>query len=76
MYLAEEAASSTSTFTGFDIFILLFTVILVFAMYQLVKSEKKNFFAIGFTFVTLVLFLFMDVTMILGWFGKNWSMIL
>ncbi len=76
MYLAEETAATTSTFTGFDIFILLFTAILLFAMYQLVKSEKKNFFALGFTFVTLVLFLFMDATMILGWFGKTWSMIL
>lgn len=67
MLLAEEAAQSSSTFTGFDLFIILFTIIIIVGLYRLVVSKKKNYFAIGFCGVSLATFLFMDYIMISGW---------
>lgn len=70
MFLAAAAGETTSTFNGFDIFILLFTVILVVALFRLIKVRpKKNLFAIGFTFVSLLVFLATDYAMINAWFS-------
>ena len=48
---------------------ILFTVILLWAMVREVKRSPKNFFALGFTGVSLGTFLFLDVLMVLAWFG-------
>lgn len=66
MLLSAEATSS-STFSGFDIIVLLFTLILVFAMYRLLRTQQKNWFAILFCIASLGLFLFMDYHMIINW---------
>jgi hypothetical protein len=71
MLLSEAAAAtSTSSFTGFDIFVLLFTVILAIAMYRLVSAEKKNIFAIVFCFVSFAVFLVMDLIMVSNWMSS------
>ncbi|THF80729.1 hypothetical protein [Cohnella fermenti] len=69
MFLAANAAEeSTSTFTPFDVFMVIFTVLLVIGLVRLVMSSgKKNVFAIGFTLVALVVFLIADVKMVSGW---------
>ncbi|CAM2936930.1 hypothetical protein PASE110613_08495 [Paenibacillus sediminis] len=67
--LLAEAAQSTSTFSFFDIIMLLFTVIIFIGVYRLMgTSGKKNYFAIGFGIVSLLVFLFSDFIMIKGWF--------
>ncbi|GIP35640.1 hypothetical protein [Paenibacillus sp. J2TS4] len=66
---AEAAAQSTSTFSFFDIFVLIITVIIAIGFVRLVTAPRKNLFAIGFGFVSLAVFLFMDFVMIKGWMG-------
>jgi hypothetical protein len=56
-------------FEGFDIFMILFTAILIWAMVREVRRSPKNKFALGFTGVSLLTFLFLDVMMVLNWFG-------
>jgi hypothetical protein len=53
---------------GFDIFMILFTIVLVWAMIREVKAPVKNKFALGFTGVSLLTFLFLDFLMVAGWF--------
>ncbi|GIP41018.1 hypothetical protein J31TS4_42980 [Paenibacillus sp. J31TS4] len=69
LYLAEEAAASTSTYSTFDLFVLLFTIIIAIGVVRSVKAKNKNMFAIGFGVVALVVFIFVDVIMIKGWFA-------
>jgi uncharacterized membrane protein len=66
MYLAEGSAAESS-FNGFDIFMILFTILCVFALIRAV--QHKNKFAIGFSAIVLLTFLFADLVMILNWFG-------
>lgn len=69
MRLLAEAAGNTSNFNGFDIFMLLFTVIIFIGVVRLmVARPKKNLFAIGFGIVSLLVFLASDAVMISGWF--------
>ncbi|PZE19259.1 DUF2759 family protein [Paenibacillus xerothermodurans] len=70
MYLAEAAAQPTTIFSGFDPFIILFTIIIAIGVVRLAKAPNKNLFAIGFSAVSLIVFLVMDVVMVLGWMGK------
>ncbi len=70
MLLSAAEATTTSSFAGFDIFVLLFTVILAVAMYRLVSVEKKNLFAIGFCFLSFAVFLVMDLIMISNWMAS------
>ncbi|TXK80914.1 hypothetical protein [Paenibacillus sp. N3.4] len=68
MLLAEAAAeASTSTYTSFDIYVLIFTAVIAIAFIRQVITPKKNFFALGFAGVSLVVFGLMDVIMIKGW---------
>jgi hypothetical protein len=67
MYLAE-GQSAESSFHGFDIFMILFTILTVFALVRAV--QHKNKFAIGFSAVVLLTFLFADLIMVLNWFGQ------
>jgi hypothetical protein len=66
MFLAEGAATA-SKFTGFDPFVLLFTLIIAIGVFRLLAAPKKNPFAIGFGVVSLLVFLFMTVVMVKGW---------
>ncbi|WP_442602670.1 DUF2759 family protein [Paenibacillus sp. KN14-4R] len=66
MFLAAEEAVK-STFSYFDPFVLVLTVLIALGFIRLVMEPKKNKFAIGFAFVSLLVFGFMDVIMIKGW---------
>ncbi|MCR8644988.1 hypothetical protein NV379_20245 [Paenibacillus sp. N1-5-1-14] len=66
MFLAAEEVAQ-STFSAFDPFVLVLTVLIAFGFIRLVIAPKKNKFAIGFAFVSLAVFVFMDVIMIKGW---------
>ncbi|KEQ25312.1 hypothetical protein [Paenibacillus tyrfis] len=70
MFLAEEAAKSTSTFSGFDIFVVLFTVVIAIGLIRLLGAKKKNPFAIGFGLVSLAVFVTLSAVMVMGWMGK------
>lgn len=65
MFLAEEAAQATSNINTFDWFMLAFTILILIGFVRLLSARpKKNVFAIGFTFVSLALFLYIDYVMI------------
>ncbi|WP_042169962.1 hypothetical protein [Paenibacillus gorillae] len=65
MFLAEEAAKATSNINHFDWFMLAFTILIGIGFVRLVMTKpKKNVFAIGFTAVSLALFLYIDYIMI------------
>lgn len=66
MFLAE--AESTSTYTPFDVFMLIFTVLIAVGLIRLLlQRPRKNIFAIGFGTVCLLVFLAADYKMISGW---------
>lgn len=68
MYLAEQAGEAASTFQPFDIFMVLFTIIIAIGLVRLLlERPRKNYFAIGFAIVALGIFLFADYVMISGW---------
>ncbi|MNY80001.1 hypothetical protein D3C86_2208750 [compost metagenome] len=67
MLFAEAAAATTSTYSAFDIYVLIFTVILAIGVIKQVITPKRNLFAVGFGGVALLVFLFMDYVMISGW---------
>ncbi|MGO4547440.1 hypothetical protein AB4Z29_21895 [Paenibacillus sp. 2TAB23] len=65
MFLAEEAAKAASKIGTFDWFMLAFTVLIAIGFVRLLMARpKKNIFAIGFTAVSLGLFLLIDFIMI------------
>ncbi|MEY4479844.1 MAG: hypothetical protein RLZZ267_522 [Bacillota bacterium] len=66
MFLAE----TTTTFSGFDIFMIVFTVLIAIGLYRLLKFKPLNKFAIGFTAIALAVFLYSDYLMVLNWLGK------
>ncbi|MGG1312965.1 MULTISPECIES: hypothetical protein [Cohnella] len=72
MFLASNAANaaeeSASLFTPFDIFMVIFTLLIVIGLVRLLMEKpKKNLFAIGFTIVALIVFLIADAKMVSGW---------
>ncbi|WP_159885484.1 hypothetical protein [Paenibacillus puerhi] len=69
MFLAEEAAATASVFNGFDIFVVLFTIVIAIGVVRQILAPKKNPLAIGFGIVALAVFATMDVIMIQGWMG-------
>ncbi|HZG56138.1 DUF2759 family protein [Paenibacillus sp.] len=62
---AAEAAHSSSNFDPFDIFMILFTILSVFALIRAV--QHKNKFAAGFSGLVLAVFLIIDLIMVLNW---------
>ncbi|MNH87202.1 hypothetical protein D3C87_692370 [compost metagenome] len=68
--LAIEPGETTTTFNMFDIFMLLFTVLILIGVYRLIKARDKNLFAIGFGIVSLLVFLASDFAMIKAWFSS------
>lgn len=72
MFLAAvEEAASTSKIDTFDYFMLAFTVIIAIGFVRLLMHRpRKNWFAIAFTAVSLLTFLFVDYIMISqSWLG-------
>ncbi|MCE5169366.1 DUF2759 family protein [Paenibacillus profundus] len=67
MFLAEGAQQTESLFQLFDIFMIVFTIILVWAVIRQVKQRQRNLLALGFAVVSLLVFLFADWIMIQGW---------
>ncbi|EHQ64151.1 hypothetical protein ACE3MS_16010 [Paenibacillus dendritiformis] len=67
MFLAEGAEQTESLFQFFDIFMIVFTLILIWAVFRQIKQRPRNKFAIGFAVVSLIVFLIADVKMISGW---------
>lgn len=67
MFLAEEAAQTASRFNTFDIFNILFTIIIAIGLLRLLAAPKKNKFAIAFAAVSLLVFAIVDVIMIKFW---------
>ena len=66
MFLAET--ESTSTFTPFDVFMIIFTVLIAAGLIRLLMQRpRKNLLAIGFAAVSLLVFLAADYKMISGW---------
>lgn len=68
MFLAA-AGEVTTTFNGFDIFMILFTIVILIGVLRLLKESKKNLFAIGFGILSLLIFLASDAIMIKSWFS-------
>ena len=58
-----------SNFDPWDIFMILFTLIIAFGVIRQLKQPKKNLFALGFGTIALLVFLFLDVMMIRNWMG-------
>ncbi|SDS58156.1 hypothetical protein SAMN05444162_1792 [Paenibacillaceae bacterium GAS479] len=72
MYLAAETAeavATSSTFNTFDIFMVLFTILIAIGLVRLVVQKQKNIFAIGWTAACLLVFLIVDFFMVKIWFG-------
>jgi hypothetical protein len=67
MLFAEDAAVSASTYSSFDIYVLIFTVLIAIAVVRQVIMPKRNLFALGFASVALIVFVIMDAKMISGW---------
>ncbi|WP_059049943.1 hypothetical protein [Paenibacillus senegalimassiliensis] len=68
--LLAAAGASAATFNGFDIFMILFTIIIFIGVVRLLMERpKKNLFAIGFGIISLLVFLASDAVMIKSWFG-------
>ncbi|GIP55884.1 MULTISPECIES: DUF2759 family protein [Paenibacillus] len=67
--LLAEAGAVTTTFNGFDIFMILFTIVILIGVLRLLKESKKNLFAIGFGILSLLIFLASDAIMIKSWFS-------
>ncbi|MCZ8523575.1 MULTISPECIES: DUF2759 family protein [Paenibacillus] len=71
MFMAAEAGAATaSSFTGFDPFVILFTIVIAIGVIRLLGAKKKNPFAIGFGLVSLAVFGLMTVVMVMGWMGQ------
>jgi hypothetical protein len=68
MFLANKAAEATSAFENFDIFMVIFTILIAAGLVRLLlQRPRKNVFAIGFGTVSLLVFLIADVKMVSGW---------
>lgn len=65
--LLAEAAETISRFHVFDIFMIIFTLLILIGVVRLVTQPKKNLFAIGFSVVSLLVFLYSDYAMVKGW---------
>lgn len=68
MFLAEGAAAgSASSFHTFDLFMILFTILIAVGLVRLLAAPVKNKFALGFAGVSLLVFLIVDVLMVQSW---------
>lgn len=68
MFLAEQTTEAASSFQMFDIFMVLFTILIAIGLVRLLlQRPRKNKFAIGFAVVALIIFLVADFKMVSGW---------
>lgn len=68
MFLAQQAAESASNFRPFDVFMIIFTVLIAAGLIRLLMERpRKNIFAIVFATVALAVFLYTDYVMISNW---------
>lgn len=67
-YLAQES-ENVSTFHGFDIFMILFTIVIAWGVVRSILAKERNLFAIAFGTISLLVFLAADVVMVLIWMG-------
>ncbi|MDQ0192108.1 DUF2759 family protein [Paenibacillus wynnii] len=67
MLLAEAVATGASKFHTFDVFMILFTILILVGLVRLLKAPQKNKFAIGFGAVSLLVFLISDYAMVVNW---------
>jgi hypothetical protein len=67
--MEEILKTFKENFHGFDIFMILFTVVLVWGAVREIRRQPKNLFALGFLGITLLVFGLLDVLMVLNWFG-------
>lgn len=67
MFLSE---ATTSNFSGFDIFMIVLTVLIAIGFVRLLRAKPQNKFAIGFAGIALAVFLFSDYLMVLNWLDK------
>jgi uncharacterized membrane protein (UPF0182 family) len=72
MFLAADTttqAAETVTFHGFDVFMILFTLVIAWGVFRSITAKERNKFAIGFGTIALLVFLAVDVAMVMNWFG-------
>jgi hypothetical protein len=67
MLLAEVAAQGPSKFHAFDVFMILFTILILVGVIRLLRAPQKNKFAIGFGAVSLLVFIISDYAMVMHW---------
>lgn len=67
MLLAEAAVQEASKFNTFDVFMILFTILIFMGVVRLLKAPQKNKFAIAFGVVSLLVFLVSDYAMVMHW---------
>lgn len=67
MLLAEVAAQEPSKFQTFDVFMILFTILILVGVVRLIKAPQKNKFAIAFGIVSLLVFIISDYAMVMHW---------
>nr|WP_239615921.1 hypothetical protein [Cohnella mopanensis] len=69
MFLAETATKAVeSTYSHFDIFMIVFTVLIGIGLVRLLlQRPRKNMLAIGFSTVALLIFVAADFKMVSGW---------
>lgn len=67
MLIAEAAAQEASKFHTFDVFMILFTILIFIGVFRLLRAPQKNKFAIAFGVVSLVVFIVSDYAMVMNW---------
>lgn len=67
MFLAEAVQQSESTYQHFDLFMIVFTLLLSWSVLRQIKQCPRNLFALGFAVVSLLVFLYADWVMVKGW---------
>ncbi|WP_040952492.1 hypothetical protein [Gorillibacterium massiliense] len=64
---AATATDAVTRFDPFDLFMIAFTVILVWGVFRSLKTRPQNKFAIGFGVLALLVFLALDMVMVMHW---------
>jgi 4-amino-4-deoxy-L-arabinose transferase-like glycosyltransferase len=67
MLLAEAAVQEPSKFHTFDVFMIMFTILILVGVFRLLRAPQKNKFAIAFGVVSLLVFAISDYAMIMNW---------
>ncbi|PDO11159.1 MAG: hypothetical protein BLM47_03905 [Candidatus Reconcilbacillus cellulovorans] len=67
--LLAQTASQVSRFHTFDIFVVLFTIVILIGVIRQFRAKPKNRLAIVFGLICLAVFLWLDVLMVANWLG-------